>query len=202
MLRPSLSSLAAGDRRPEPPAEHVEHVARRGVEIVLGAPAPLDPRGVVLEAVGPGVGEGLAHRVDLVADLELRDVAADVGGLVFGTEAHRGHVEGVAVAQARGVGLHQVDGGLDGVGHVDHVEVRVAGQKAAVGAGREGGVVDVHGVVGGAAAGRRDVRDDAGVAHPPRVDTEALVVVVAEKLAGDLCDPVHRRQGAGSWSAA
>ena len=46
-------------------------------------------------------------------------------------------------------------------------------------------------VVGGAAAGRGDVGDQAGQAQPARIDAEAAGVVVAQQFARDLGDAVH-----------
>src|SRR5207237_454298 len=89
------------------------------------------------------------------------------------------------------IGLHDVDGGLDGVGHVHHVEPRARLQGAGVVLVADRLVEDLDRIVGGAAAGRRAVRDDAGEAHAAGVDAEALVVVVAEQLAGYFGDAVH-----------
>src|SRR5690606_39776622 len=69
---------------------------------------------------------------------------------------------------------------------------RVRGQEAGVATVADGVVEDVHRIVRRAAAGRRAVRDESRVADAARVHAEAAVVVVAEQLAGDLGDAVHR----------
>jgi hypothetical protein len=96
------------------------------------------------------------------------------------------------VHEARGVGLHQLDGAADRVGHVHHVELGVGGEEAGVAAVAHGVVEDVDGVVGRAASGRCRVGDQARVAHAAAVHAETVGVVVAEQLAGDLGDAVER----------
>src|SRR5690606_29488372 len=85
----------------------LEHVRGHGIEVVRGAPAPLGTGGRLVDAGGPGVGDGLADRVDVVLDAEARQVLADGIGEAGRRDLHRGDVEGVAVLEPRGVGLHQ-----------------------------------------------------------------------------------------------
>ena len=86
------------------------------------------------------------------------------------------------VDKARGVGLHDGDGRLQRIGHVHHVHH---------GAGLDGAdeflaphrrVEDVNGIVGGAAARRRDVGNDSGEAHRARVGAVFLLEIVAQQL--------------------
>src|SRR5688500_11052623 len=58
---------------PQPRPQLAQHVLGHGGQVVLRLPAPLLPRRRVVERVGPGVGDRLAHRVDLVVDPELGD---------------------------------------------------------------------------------------------------------------------------------
>ncbi len=134
----------------------------------------------------------LPHGIDLVIDDEFRDVLADLRRQLLGGEVHPRDVEGVAVHEPRRVGLHHLDGRLDGVGHVHHVQPAIGLQEAGVVLVADRLVEDLHRVVRGAAAGRGAVGDDAREAHAARVDAEALMVVVAEQLAGHLGDAVHR----------
>ena len=92
-----------------------------------------------------------------------------------------------------GIGLHQFDAGPQGIGHVDHVHVNVARDGAGETARPHGLVINLHGVVGRAAAGQRDVGDDAGEAHRTRIDAVFMVIVVAQHLAGILADAVDGR---------
>src|SRR5690606_35896019 len=57
--------------------ETLQHVRRHGLEVVPGLPAPLGARGRVVDADGPGVGDGLTDGVDVVLDAEPRQVLAD-----------------------------------------------------------------------------------------------------------------------------
>ena len=89
------------------------------------------------------------------------------------------------------VGVHQVQGGLDGVGHVHHVELRALLQEAGVLALLDGLVEDLDRVIGGAPARQSHVGDNARITHAAGIDAEPLVIVVAEQLAGHLGDAVH-----------
>ena len=57
---------------------------------------------------GPRIGQSLSDRVHLIGDFELRDVPAYISGQVLRAEAHGSDVEGIPVAKAPGIGLHQV----------------------------------------------------------------------------------------------
>ena len=94
----------------------------------------------------------------------------------------------------RGIGLHQLHAGAQGVGHVHHVHVYVRRHGAGEAAVPDRLVVDLHGVVGRAAAGQRDVRNQTRETHRAGIDAEARVVVVAHQLARDLAHAVHGRR--------
>nr|GFD60082.1 hypothetical protein [Tanacetum cinerariifolium] len=81
-----------------------------------------------------------------------------------------------------------VQGGFEGVGHVHHGQVRVLFKEALEAFAGHGLVVDVHGVVGGAAAGQALVADEAGVAQAAHVEAVVAVVPLAPLLAGQLAD--------------
>ena len=115
---------------------------------------------------------------------------ADFGRDHFGLEAHGRDVEGVAVDEFARVGFHQVDGGFQRVGHVHHVHEGAFRDGADEFLALHGGIVDLHGVVGGAAAGEGHVGDEARETYRTGVHAEAFEIVVAEQLAGDLGDAV------------
>ena len=171
----------------------LEHVPDHTRQVVVGRPPPLAPGRAVVERVGPGIGDGLPHRIDVVVETEIRDVLADLGRQLLRCEAHRRDVEGVAVHEARRIGLHDPDRGLEGVRHVHHVEPGVRPEEAGVVPVPDGLVEDFDRVVGRPPAGRRPVGDEAGEPHTAGVHSEAVEVVVAQQLAGDLGDAVHSR---------
>lgn len=172
-----------------------EHVLRHAVEVVLRFPVPLLAGADVVETVGPAVGNALLERVDVVYHFELGHVLLDGGVDALRVEAHGGNVEAVAVAEARGVGFHQLHAGVEGVGHVHHVHVGALADGAGELFAAHGAVVDVDGVVGRAAARRRHVGDEAGEAHRARVDAIFVVVVVGKQFGGHLA---HAVDGAGA----
>ena len=59
--------------------ELLHHVRRHRRQIEAGIPVPLGAGAAVVERVGPGVGDRLAHGVDIVVDLEGGDVATKRG---------------------------------------------------------------------------------------------------------------------------
>src|SRR5688572_27834835 len=58
-------------------AELLQHVFHHRGGIVLRLPAPFRTRRAVIDAAWPGIGNRLAYRIDLVADLEFGHVFAD-----------------------------------------------------------------------------------------------------------------------------
>ena len=150
------------------------HVVGHLLEVELRIPAPLVAGAAVVHVVGPAVGDGLLDGLGLVDHLEVG--VAFLDDLVDGlrTEAHGGNVEAVAVDELAGVGLHNVDHGLLGVGHVHHVHEGTFLQGADELLALDGGVVDLDGVVGGAAAGEGLVADEAREADRAGVDAEVI----------------------------
>ncbi len=71
--------------------------------------APVGTRCAVVQRAGPAVGDRLAHGVGLVVDGEARNMPPDRRGDVGRRHAHGRDVVGIAVAQAAGLGLHQLD---------------------------------------------------------------------------------------------
>ena len=49
-------------------------------------------------------------------------------------------------------------------------------------------------VIGGAAARRRDMRDETGKAHAAHIDAKSPRIVITQHLAGDFGDAVYRRR--------
>ena len=97
------------------------------------------------------------------------------------------------MAQAGGVGLHQVGHGLQCVRHIHHIHIAVLGDFAGVVMALLDNLVeDLHGIVGRAAAGHRTVGDDAGETDAARIDSEAREIVIAQQLAGHLAAAVDR----------
>nr|GFC19114.1 hypothetical protein [Tanacetum cinerariifolium] len=82
----------------------------------------------------------------------------------------------------------QVESGLQRVGHVHHGQAGVGFEEAREVLAGHGLVVDVHGVVGGAAAGQALVANEAGVAQAAHVEAVVAVVPLAPLLAGQLAD--------------
>lgn len=167
-----------------------EHVGGHSGQVVLRLPAPVGGGFAVVDGAGPGVGDGLAE-VRCVANGEARPDAGDLGGDLRGREADPGEVVGGADLDLLGGGLHQLQRGANGVGHVHHGQRGIGTQEARVPILAESVVEDVHGVVGSAAAGWGHVADQAGVAQTAHVEPVAAVVIVAEQLAGELGDAIH-----------
>ena len=106
------------------------HIAGHGIQTVSRFPVPLLSGAAVIHAVGPGSGDSLPYRVYFVSDTEVWNVLTNFSEELFGLEAHGCNVEGVAVLEAGGIGLHELDGGMQGVGHVHHVHEGAGGDGA------------------------------------------------------------------------
>ena len=172
----------------------LEHVLCHVVEVELVLPIPFLAGAAVVHEVGPRLGNRLLQRVNVIDHLEVGLVLLDGAVNHLGVEAHCRDVEAVAVHEARGVGLHQHLRGMQGVGHIHHVHVCAGLDGAGEALAADGVVVDIDGVVGGAAARRSDVGDDAREADAARIDTILVEVPVAEQLGRHLRDAVD---GAG-----
>jgi len=166
------------------------HVVGHALQVVLGVPAPLGAGAAVVHLVGPAVGDGLFDGFGFVDHFESGVAFLDGGIDNLGVKAHGGDVEAVAVDELGGVGFHDVNHGLLGVGHVHHVHVSAFLEGADEFLAFDGGIVDFDGVVGGAAAGEGLIADEAGETDAAGVDTEAGEIVVGEQLAGHLGDAV------------
>ena len=94
--------------------------------------------------------------------------------------------------QARRVGLHYLHCGAECVGHIHHVHQCAGLEGTFEFLAVYGVVVDVYGIVSGAAPRRGNIADKARETHGAGIDAEAFCVVVAEELAGDFCDAIHR----------
>ena len=114
---------------------------------------------------------------------------------IFGCELHGGDVEGVPVDQPGRVGLHDVDGAFDGVGHVHHVQLGVRLQEAGVASLPDGFIEDLDGIVGGAPTGFRYPGDQAGIANTPGVHAEPQMEIVGQEFT---CHLGHTIDGGGS----
>ena len=149
------------------------HVVGHAPEVVLRVPTPLVAGAAVVHVVGPAVGDGLLDGLGLVDHFKVGVALLDdlVDGL--GTEAHGGDVKAVAVHQLAGVGLHDVYHGLLGVRHVHHVHEGAFLQRADGLLALDGSVVDLYGVVRGA-AGEGLVADEAREADRAGVDAEVI----------------------------
>ena len=153
-------------------------------------PAPFLAGGAVVEAVRPALGDGLFQGIHLVLHLEVGLATAYLGIDLLGREAHGGDVEAVAVDEFVGVRLHELGAGAQGIRHIHHIHAGALGDGADELLAAHGGVEDIHGVVGGAAARRGDITDEAGEAHAARIDAVLGEVVVGEQLGADLRDTV------------
>ena len=176
---------------PEFYLEVMQHVYCHAAEVIVGRPSPFAARAGVVHLVGPALCDALLQRVDVVNHLEvgLQFLYLGVDGLW--RETHCGDVETVVVDKSRRVGFHYGDGCSQRVGHIHHVHHGAFLYRAHEFLAAHGRVVDVDSIVGGAAAGRCDVRDDAWEAHRAGVDTELERVVVAEQFSAHFCDAVH-----------
>jgi len=169
----------------------IEHILGHGVQVVVGRPAPVVAGGPIVGGGRPGIGNLLAL-VGLVRARKTGDVALDGGSELLGRKAHGADVVAVTHGQRLGVGSHEIEGGLEGIGHVHHGQARVAPEEAGVGLPIGGRREHVDGIVGDAAARRRFVAQKAGVAKASHIDVVAAVVIPAQQLAAALGDPVHR----------
>src|SRR5450830_1807867 len=140
-----------------------QHVGDHLLDADLCFPAPVRVGFAVVQALRPAVGDGLAA-VRLVADLEVRHHVHDGLGQLLRVKRDTCHVVRGADLDLRDRRIHQLDGGADRVWHVDHRQGRGRVQEAVITFTAQGCVENRDGVVGGAAARRRFVADDAWVA--------------------------------------
>ena len=117
---------------------------------------------------------------------------ADFGGQYLRSETHRRDIESVAMNQTGRIGLHQLHAGVQRVGHVHHVHIDVARNRAGEAARFHRIVENLDGIVRRAPARQRDARDDARETDAARIDSVLAVIVVAQQLARDLADAVDR----------
>ena len=125
---------------------------------------------------------------------EVRNVLFDLGCHMFRRKAHGGDVERVAVDESGRIRFHELDDGIEGVRHVHHVHVGAFLNEAGIRMIFQGFIIDVNRVVGGSAAGQRDIGNEAGEADTAGVDAILFKVVVTQQLAGYLGNSVHCRR--------
>src|SRR5450830_2044101 len=166
-----------------------QHVGHHLLDADARLPAPVGRGGAVVQALRPGGGDRLAA-VGGVGDFKAGPHPGNRRRQLAGIERDPRHIVGRADFHLVRRGVHQFDGGADGVGHVNHWQRRLGFQEAAIGLVLEGCVEDGDGVIGGAAARRRLVADDAGVADRAHVHAVLGVVVLAQALAGQFADAV------------
>ena len=80
------------------------------------------------------------------------------------------------------VGLHQLDSGMQGIGHVHHVHTRTLTDGTNKLFAFNCRVIDVYGVVGCSTSWRCYVRDNARETHRTRVNPILLLVIVAQQF--------------------
>ena len=93
--------------------------------------------------------------------------------------------------KASGVGLHNLDGCAQSVGHIHHVHVGASLDGALELLALDSAVVDVDSIVGGAATRRCHIGDKAWEAHRTGVYTKAGEVVIAQQLTAHLGHAIH-----------
>lgn len=93
-----------------------------------------------------GLTDGLADRVGIVGDLQVREVLADFLGHLLWSEAHGGDVVGTQ-GQLALWGLHELYRGTMAVGDMHHGKASVGAQVALMVTCAESVVEDLNGIV-------------------------------------------------------
>ena len=88
------------------------------------------------------------------------------------------------------IGLHYLYGRTQRVGHVHHVHVCARFEGTFELLAFDSRVIDVYGIVCGAASGRCRIGNKARESNRACVDAETFCIIVAQKLAADFCDAV------------
>ena len=78
-------------------ANSIKHICYGQLKVPLRLPAPLLTGTTVVEIVRPTARDLLLHRVNVLVHGKLRDVLLNLGSDNLRCEAHRCHVEAVAV---------------------------------------------------------------------------------------------------------
>lgn len=129
--------------------------------------------------------------IRLVLDFQ-RAVLRDLCGEFGHAEADGCEVVACAFPNAFGRGVHDVEGGLDGIVHVDHGETGFSTDEAFVFAGSEGAVEDSDGVIGGSSPGQLLPADNAWVSEAADIKAISVIVVLSEQLPCIFGDSIHR----------
>ena len=109
----------------------------------------------------------------------------------FRIKAHGSDVEGVAVNQPWRICVHDVNGSLKGIRHVHHIHEGSLCDRADKLFTFNCSVVNLYCVVGGAAAGKGGVGDEARETHCTGIYTVFVKVIVTEKFGCNLGNAVH-----------
>ena len=125
-----------------------------GIEVKLGLPVPLLSSASIVERIGPRIGDLLTERVEFIVHLEIGDILADLVVDDLGIEAHRGDIERIAMFETSGVSLHDLDCSSECVGHIHHIHESTGLEGAMELFPLDSGIIDIHGIVGGASTGR------------------------------------------------
>src|SRR3974390_900248 len=81
MVAPSCRCGSPGGLQPCP--ELLQHILGHRFDVLARGPIPFGARGAVIDRARPGIGDRLAHRIDVVIDAEIRKMLADLGGEAF-----------------------------------------------------------------------------------------------------------------------
>lgn len=159
-------------------------------KIVLRIPSPISSSSFVHEHLRPGFCDTLSERLDLILNLEIRDVLFDFSGNLLGSEMHRLNIVACSDSQLFWISLHQLQSPVNCIVSVDHRQRCVLVKVTDEFLFHDGFMEDVDCVVSGSTSGRRSPADQARVSHASHVDTVTVVVVVTPQLAIFFSDTV------------
>ena len=141
--------------------------------------------------MGPTFSDFLLHWIDLILNLKGGNVLGDLRSNFPWTERHTVNIIACPDAYILLRSFHNVNSRFYRIISIDHRQICILFQVAAISLSLQGTVININSIVGGATPGWRPVADQSWISDASDIDSELFRVVSTPQLACLFRNPIY-----------